>query len=53
MGRRLTAIIRFSRFSPQIPKEEYAVMSLRYDWPPKRGTSVGLAIGYHLQESDY
>ena len=20
-------------------------MSLRYDWPPKRGTSVGLAIG--------
>ena len=24
----------------------YAVMSLRYDWPPKRGTSVGLAIGY-------
>ena len=22
---------------------EYAVMSLRYDWPPKRGTSVGLA----------
>ena len=21
-------------------------MSLRYDWPPKRGTSVGLAIGY-------
>ncbi len=22
----------------------YVVMSLRYDWPPKRGTSVGLAI---------
>ena len=22
-------------------------MSLRYDWPPKRGTSVGLAIGIH------
>ena len=26
-------------------REGYAVMSLRYDWPPKRGTSVGLAIG--------
>ena len=23
-----------------------AVMSLRYDWPLKRGTSVGLAVGY-------
>ena len=27
-------------------REGYAVISLRYDWPPKRGTSVGLAVGY-------
>ena len=31
--------------APPALREGYAVMSLRYDWPPKRGTSVGLAIG--------
>ena len=32
---------------PYMPdlQEEYAVMSFRYDWLPKRGTIVGLAVG--------
>ena len=42
---KLTVHVAIRGFPTQTLREGYAVMSLRYDWPPKRGTSVGLAIG--------
>ena len=42
---KITVNIAIPGFSTQTLREGYAVISLRYDWPPKRGTSVGLAIG--------
>ena len=42
---KITANVAIPGFPTQTLREGYAVMSLRYDWPPKRGTSVGLAIG--------
>ena len=42
---KITVNVAIPGFPTQTLREGYAVMSLRYDWPPKRGTSVGLAIG--------
>ena len=41
---KLTIYVAIRGFSTQTLREGYTVMSLRYNWPPKRGTSVGLAI---------